>query len=89
MLGDSTITRRRTGWPDAVAVEVEAERLGLAFAQRERGGALGGILEPDELGQLQCSVGGADVAQHVLAQVADGERFGLQFVDAPHLKKES
>ena len=47
-----------------VAVEVEAQGLGLALAQRQRGGAFGRVGEPDELGQLQRAVGGADVAQH-------------------------
>ena len=49
---------------DPVAVEIEAERLPLALAQGQRRGALGGILEPDQLGQLERAVGRLDVAQH-------------------------
>jgi len=49
---------------DPVAVEVETERLALALAQGQRRCALGGVGEPDELGQLQRAVGGSDVAQH-------------------------
>ena len=48
---------------DAVVVEVEPERLGLPVAQREGGGAFGGVGEPEQLGQVQRAVGGGDVAQ--------------------------
>ena len=48
---------------DAPAVQVEAERLGHSLAQRQGGGAFGGVGEPHELGQVQGAVGGADVAQ--------------------------
>ena len=48
---------------DAVAVEVEPERLGLPVAQGEGGGGFGGVGEPHQLAQLQRAVGGGDVAQ--------------------------
>ena len=48
---------------DPLAVEVEAQCLGVALAQRERGGAFGRVGEPHQLAQLQRAVLGADVAQ--------------------------
>ncbi len=44
-------------------VEVEAERGGLAFAQREGGGAFCGVGEPEEFGEPEGAVVGLDVAQ--------------------------
>jgi hypothetical protein len=48
---------------DPAVVEVEPERLGVAVAQGEGGGAFGGVDEPHQLGQVQGAVGGGDVAQ--------------------------
>ena len=48
---------------DAVVVEVEAERFGVAGAQREAGGAFGGVGEADEFVELDGAVGGLDVAE--------------------------
>ena len=47
---------------DPVAVEVEAERIRCSVAQREGGGALGGVSEADEFGEVERAVGGVDVA---------------------------
>lgn len=48
---------------DPAAVEVEPERLGLSLAQRQGGGAFGGVDEPHQLGEVQRPVGGGDVPQ--------------------------
>lgn len=48
---------------DAVVVEVEAERFGVAGAEREAGGAFGRVGEADELVELDGAVGGLDVAE--------------------------
>ena len=67
---------------DAVVVEVEPEGFGASVAQGEGGGALGGVGEPHQLGQVQRAVGVGDVAQD--AAGADGGEL-LVVADEPDL----
>ena len=64
-----------------LAVQVEAQRFGVALAQRERGGAFGRVTEPHQFAQLQGTVLGSDVAQD--AAGADGGEL-LIVPDQPH-----
>src|SRR5450756_344120 len=48
---------------DPAPVQVEAERLTMSLAQRQRGAAFGGVGEPDELVQPGGAISGGNVAQ--------------------------
>ena len=66
---------------DSAVVQVEAEGLGGSFSQGQRGGALGGVGEPHELGQTQRPVGTVQVTQDPTR--ADRGKL-LVITDEPH-----
>ena len=66
---------------DALLVQVEAERAGVAVPQGQRGGRFGGVGEPHEFGQLDRAVAGLDVAERS-ARSDRGELLGV--ADQPH-----
>ena len=61
---------------DPVVVEVEPERLGTSLAEGQGGGAFDGVGEADQLVQVECAVGGGDVAQD--AAGADRGEVGVE-----------